>query len=39
MALSNVMGELAEEEGALPSSLFHISQDCDKSNRSGNPVQ
>lgn len=35
MALSNVMAE----KGALPSSLFHISQDCDKSNRSGNPVQ
>lgn len=37
MAASNAMAEMAGAEGEQPSSLFHISQDYDNSNRSHNP--
>lgn len=38
MASSNVMAELAVAEGELPGSSFHISQDGDNGNISGNRV-
>lgn len=38
MASGDDKAELAGAEGKLPGSLFHISQDCEKGNRSGSPV-